>query len=403
MKIGTITYHFPYNSGAMLQCVALQTVIEKLGHEVCVINYRPWYHQNRYTPHKNLACVVKSARAEAKEKRLPLCRRWYTVGRTLGKAIAFNAVRSKYVIPSEEKFSAFVKRHIHETRVFRTVKELEQSGLELDAIFSGSDQLWNTQMTEGNFDPAYFMTFAPAGCRCVTYAVGANFAEDVYTVEQLKKLAGHLDTISLREEKYMRVVRRAVPHVPLRQDLDPTLLLEAGEYAPFEAPESCLLHREYILTYTMGDKSQGKVYALAKKLGEETGLPVIDITGNPSRGEAVFGVHSVKAGPDEFLTYVKNAAYVVTNSFHGTAFSVIYRKRFVVVPHTKTGNRVTDLLARVGLSDRWSGDPARCEEIIHCEPDFSATERLLPPLRNESVDFIARVCDPDRRGATMEG
>ena len=102
----------------------------------------------------------------------------------------------------------------------------------------------------------------------------------------------------------------------------------------------------------MGDKSQGRVYSAAKKLREESGLSIIDITGNPLRKDTVFGVDSIKAGPDEFLSYIKNARYVITNSFHGTAFSIIYHKQFVVVPHSKTGNRVTDLLERVGLNSQ---------------------------------------------------
>ena len=141
----------------------------------------------------------------------------------------------------------------------------------------------------------------------------------------------------------MRFIKRASKDgFPLYQNIDPTLLLDSYVYERFEAPVSVLPQSSYILTYTMGDKSQGKVYAVAKKLGQELNLPVIDITGNPSRKNEIFGVNSAKAGPDEFLTHIKNAEYVITNSFHGTAFSVIYHKQFVVVPHSKTGNRVTD-------------------------------------------------------------
>lgn len=396
MKIGIITYHFPYNSGAALQCTALQTVLEKMGHEVCVINYRPWYHQNGYTPKKNAAYVFRDTyAANASEN---IVKRLYRALLLGAKAVAFNSVKKKSgpFQVMENKFAPFVKRHLKETRVYRTLDELRQAPPDCDVIFSGSDQLWNTELTHGTFDPAYFITFAPEGCKRATYAVGVNFADTVTNRLQIQELVRALDAISLREDKYMRIIKRASDNrIPLHQDLDPTLLLDAREYAPFEA-EPCQRQKQpYIVTYTMGDKSQGQVYATAKKLGEMLNIPVIDMTGNATRGNRVFGVESIKVGPDEFLSYIKHAAYVVTNSFHGTAFSVTYRKQFVVIPHTKTGNRVTDLLNRVGLSSRWCSSQEEAIKLIQMPVDFTGVTENIAALREQSMNYIASVCAGD--------
>lgn len=391
MKIGIITYHFPYNSGAALQCVALQTALENMGHEVQVINYRPWYHQIRYTPKKNIVFVIKehyetSAYAGFAKRCLASLYKGL-------KAVYFNLFKSKMFRVSEEKFSRFVRRYIKESRLYRTLEDLQKSPPECDVIISGSDQLWNTELTKGGFDPAYFVSFAPRGCKRMTYAVGVNFADNVSNVSQVKQLIADMDAISLREEKFYRTIKRiSRPGMPLHQDLDPTLLHDAETYTRFESKTCNLPSDSYILVYTMGDKVQGRVYAVAKKLAEETGLPVIDITGNPVRGAYTFGVPSIKAGPDEFLTYIKSAKYVVTNSFHGTAFSIIYRKQFVVIPHSKTGNRVTDLLHRLGLDSRWSNTQEDALAIIKNPVDYSVAEKRIAALRQESLDFIASVC-----------
>ena len=391
MKIGIITYHFPYNSGAALQCLALQTALQNLGHEVVIINYRPWYHQNRYTPKKNILYVMKDAfQAGNKHGYVKRIEKTLLEGY---KALKFNMFGAEEFKVCEKKFSNFVQNYLNETRIYRTLEQLTENPPECDLVISGSDQLWNMALTKGRFDPAYFISFAPEKCRKVTYAVGANFPDDTNTLFQIKELIENLDAVSLREEKYLRSIKRASKDgFPLYQNIDPTLLLDSYVYERFEAPVSVLPQSSYILTYTMGDKSQGKVYAIAKKLGQELNLPVIDITGNPSRKNEIFGVNSVKAGPDEFLTYIKNAEYVITNSFHGTAFSVIYHKQFVVVPHSKTGNRVTDLLDRIGLNSRWSNDQETCVKVIKDAIDYSYVDQNINFLKKEAFDYLNTVC-----------
>ena len=402
MKAGIITYHFPYNSGAALQSLALQTVLSSMGHEVSILNYRPWYHQNICTPNKNVVYIMQESMEQEKAAGTDLLHRMVHAGRAGSAAAKFNMSGSDSFKISEQKFGSFVKRFHHETQVCRTFEDLKKIAGDYDVLFSGSDQLWNTNLTKGQFDPAYFLTFAEPHTKCVTYAMGVNFRDDVVTNRQLAELIRGLDCISLREEKFIRTIRRAMPSAKIRQDIDPTLLLQKEDYAPFEAEPNEFMGQPYIMTYTMGDGSQKYVYAAAKQLSEKLGIPVRDITGNPLRKEKVFGVECVKGGPDEFLSYIKNAAYIVTNSFHGTAFSLIYGKQFVTVPHLTTGNRVTDLLKRVGLQGRICRSEEECLERIEVPVDHTEARERLAVLREASMDYLRDVMSGKKETSTED-
>ena len=395
MRVGIITYHFPYNSGAALQCLALQTILQNLGNEVSIINYRPWYHQNRYTPHKKIIFSMQDF--YEKNVNLKPIKRIAKSVHFGYKTLCFNLFQSKEFKICDKKFSGFVKSYLNETCVYRTWEQLKNTPPKCDVIISGSDQLWNTALTNGEFDPSYFMTFVPENCRKATYAIGVNFLDNPSTLMKVGRLLNGLEMISLREEKFLRSIKRVCgANTRLYQHIDPTLLLKQCDYERFESTQIQFPQSPYILTYTMGDKSQGRVYSAAKKLREESGLLIIDITGNPLRKDTVFGVGSIKAGPDEFLSYIKNARYVITNSFHGTAFSIIYHKQFVVVPHSKTGNRVTDLLERVGLNSRWSENVDTCIEALKKSIDYTYVEDKINSLKNESLKYLSIVCCDDR-------
>ena len=129
---------------------------------------------------------------------------------------------------------------------------------------------------------------------------------------------------------------------PFHVDIDPTLLLTADAYEAI-LPKEALVEGPFILTYTMPGDAQPLANRAAKALSEKTGLPIVDACGDPTKGNREIEDQRT-CSPGEFLWYVKHADYVVTNSFHGTVFSVLYHKRFVTVLHKETGNRVSELL-----------------------------------------------------------
>lgn len=384
MKTGIITFHFPYNCGAVLQCAALQTVIRRLGHQVSVINYRPWYHQNRYTYLKNPFQFAKSRYMELGPSvpgYLRAAKSCMGFVRAVGSWRHYGARKKQ-----DDRFSSFIETHLDQTKVYRSLARLRKNPPDCDLYISGSDQLWNCHLTEKRFDRAYFLDFGADSTVRVSYAVGADFTECEDSSVSLGQLLERFDAISLREDRCLETVREQCGDITVTRSIDPTLLLDAEDYLCMESKEQ-LVAEPYILTYTMPNASQSEVYDAAELLSKKTGVKVVDISGNPSGANRRIPDNRI-CGPDEFLRYMRNADYVLTNSFHGTAFSVIMRKRFAVIPHTETGNRVTELLDSLALSGRYADSPQRAAELVCENIDYSTAEERLAALREQSMKYL---------------
>ncbi len=383
MKVGIITYHFPYNCGAALQCVALQTKLEDLGHEVCVINYRPWYHQNRYTPLKN---PVYFAGKRFRDPAGNLLKRfWHAFDGFCRTVLSWRNYPK--VSQKDKNFRSFQKRYMKQTKVYRSLKQLQKNPPKCDMYISGSDQLWNSSITGGKFDTAYFLDFGGQQTGRMSYSVGANFSNMEKPEEALKDIIRELDVISLREAKWLGAVEAAAAgKIPTHIDVDPTLLLEAKQYEQF-IPEMPKEQEPYILTYTMVGEAQKQVYNAARIMSEKLGIKVIDVSGDPNKMNKKVEDNRL-CGPDDFLGYVKNAEYVITNSFHGTVFSVLFRKKFITIPHKQTGYRVTELLDKLGLTERYHTVTTEAIKRLENEIDYDAVGEKLSALRGESARFL---------------
>lgn len=387
MKIGIITFHFVYNCGAQLQCLALSEKLKSMGHEVCVINYQPWYHKNRYTAIKNPVYYGKKMAADRGDGAGVLKR---GARGAKGFLVTVYSYRNYFSVKERAKlFGDFERTYLNETKVYRTLKELKKDPPVCDLYISGSDQLWNAKLTEGKLDNAYLLDFGSSDIKRITYAMGVNFSNMTTTEEELKEKLSNFSAISLREAEYLEDIERLTEgKVRTRVDLDPTFLLEAQDYDRF-IPKETLEKDRYIVTYTMPDTSQKLIYQAAAKLSEKTGLKVIDVCGNPTLANRRMPDNRV-VGPTQFLWYMKNADYVLTNSFHGTAFSVNLNKNFAVIPHSLTGYRVTELLERAGLRERAVTEPDQTLPLFDREPDFNTANEKLSQYREESVGFLMK-------------
>ena len=383
MKIGIITFHFPYNCGAMLQCAALQTALEKKGHEVEVIDYRPWYHQNRYTPRKNPMVFAKSCYAgkegNAFRKFLSGCRGY---GRIV---LSWKDAGKKK--DQDSRFKNFRVKHLHTGKVYRNIEALKKNPPKCDLYVSGSDQLWNAHITNGELEEAYFMTFGGPEIGRITYSVGADFSEcKPGYEEELKKLLAGIDSIALRESKWLPVIEQCAPDKPTAVTVDPTFLLQKDEYDAMITDKE-LETEPFIFTYTMPNDTQAKINNAAKIFGEKIGMKVIDASGDPKKWNLKVEDHRL-CGPDEFLWYMKHASYVFTNSFHGTAFSVIMEKQFYVIPHSQTGNRAVELLEKVGLQSRIATSGNEAANRMTNPIDYEPVRRNKAALREESMSYL---------------
>jgi hypothetical protein len=225
-----------------------------------------------------------------------------------------------------------------------------------DAFIVGSDQVFNP--TNNELNPDFLLDFVPRGKNRISY--GASFGTDKFPeeyVQKLKDLLPRFKALSVREATGLETVKR-ITGLDAQVVLDPTLLLDDNEYRHlFEKELKHIPKDPYVFLYIIGSHYEAR--RIAEEKANETGVKNIIIMTN-QRAEW----HSPQVGrfkrihiytPADFLAYISNASYVVTNSFHGTAFSVIFNRRFTVLKNGTSGDdRMTTLLAAAesgGLKD----------------------------------------------------
>ena len=373
MKIGIITFHFAHNQGAVLQCYALQKFLKKLGHDAEVIDYCPSYHTNRYSSKRNP--FIMASDTLKKNENLKIQKRLYKAARSFAKGI-YISVTGVYKL-REKKFGDFAKRNFNLSRKYKTLKELQKNPPECDVYISGSDQLWNPELVNNGFDGAYFLDFGADDVKRITYAVSLKEHYTLEEKDEIQMYCKNIDVISSREKSETLDDLLGENYTVC---IDPTLLLEKEDFA--DAENEIEEKEPYIFVY--GFETTSNIVEAVNVISKETGFRVVN--GSPDRIKLVNVTNLCNYGPGEFLSYMKNADFVITNSFHGTAFSLIYNKKFVTVAHTTRGRRMTELLAKVGLSDRIWADCCDWKKEI----DYMAAEQKIKELKNYAAEYLAK-------------
>ena len=353
MKVGILTFPNSTSYGAVLQMYALYHTVEALGHAPEVINYHNAY--------------MKAERHVSKQS-------WV---RTMAQHLLHYR--------QYRKFHSFEKRHMvrYPSTAFSDPAKLPELAKRYCAIICGSDQVWNPDITGA--DLSYFLNFCDKQTNRVAYAPSfglSDFSSDFSNAirEDLKKF----HALSVRETPGQKVVEELTERdVPLV--CDPTFLVNAEEWHALER-EHPAAKEPYILYYTI--RSSASLWKQCRAFAGKTGLKIVVVGGNPlkkwkNRDSRV--TYAVDIGPEEWLYLVHHARYVVTNSFHGTAFSVNYRKDFYVEFSSLTKSRLTQITQALGLCAQVTG-----EKPLNGEPvDYSTADRVLPLMREASMDYLS--------------
>lgn len=324
MKICTITCHDVYNVGASLQAYALQTYLKSLGHDVKIINYKPDYLSGHYR-----LDVVSNPKYDK-----PLIRQAYLLAKLPGRL---------RMLPRKKAFDEFTAKYLTLTKRYASNAELAAEPPEADVYFAGSDQIWNPLFPNGK-DPAFYLDFMRQGVRA-SYA--ASFAVDEFPQELWAITAKYLsrfDNIAVRETSGLAILK-SLGITNAQTVLDPVFLLDKAHWeAMAKLPPKA--KEPYLLVYDF-DNSPA-VRTLAEKIAAERGLKIYSIFDLPY-AEHCFTL----CGPEEFLGLMRQADFVLSNSFHATAFSVIFEREFAVVERTeKINTRMRDFTAMLGISER---------------------------------------------------
>lgn len=358
MKIGILTFHRAHNYGAVLQCFALQETLSRLGHDVRVIDYRqPWIEEFYKPLSINMMCKYSS---------VPDSLFFYLKGSI--KKFLVSPCRASY-------FKTFRERFLRLTQPCTT--DLPQ---DFDCYLIGSDQLWSLHCLGGKADPIYMGKFSrPEGSMVVGYAISADSRSVELLSDEISSGISDFKAISMRERKISKMVTE-MTGVRCATCVDPTLLADVSVWD--RVIDSRWEKRNYVLVYEVRWKKETrgalrrKAEELAARIGG--GCEVIDASG-------------MKFPVRDFVSLFRYARYVVTTSFHGVVFSVIFGTPFYALPLWDGYDlRYKELLASLGISERLVGTDA---DMIPEYIDFSPVKSGLEHIRKESMDYLIGVLE----------
>ncbi len=321
MKVGIITFQRADNYGAILQCYALYKYMSELEIEVEVVDYRNKYIERMYRGipnfRKNVFLWLKQF-VKRYVNRKDMKERYYL----------FDRVRA---------LLCFSKRCSQRNASIVCDK--------YDVVFTGSDQVWNPQITKG-LDDIYLLNFEGRFKRCA-YAVSLGAVEQAeFRTEKFKKSILEIDYCSMREQDASEFLSNLL-NKKIDNCVDPTLLLEREEWKKLGEQSKLCIDVSYVLLYFL-DKNTD-LLRIAKYISKLKGLEIICINNEPIQDASIKYISNV--GPIEFISLIENAEVVVTSSFHATVFSYIFGKEYYGILHPRTGSRVKSLIQNTGLEN----------------------------------------------------
>jgi len=341
MRIGIITFHWVTNYGAVLQAWALQEYLRQLGHDAELIDYYP----------PELKTTLKKS---IRTKKISVL------------------LKNLNALHKERKFELFRQKRLLCGRHYSTHTQLKQSPPEYDCYICGSDQIWHYNFVDyrqgssvNNF--SYFLDFAPEEKKKVSYA--ASFGVDTYKeelIEGLKKNLDRFDAISLREQTGVTLVKQLGYEEAVLVP-DPTLLLMQEHYnVLLDAPMKKKQAFVYVLHHQ--ERSVEACIADAKAAGLKIVKP---------------GACDIEA----WLSGIRDSELVITNSFHGVVFSILFKVPFaaVLIDGSQMNDRLITLLTVLGLESRIC-QPGQCVENL--EIDWNAVDEKLKAYRQIGYDFL---------------
>lgn len=366
MKIKTITCQKVNNHGANLQAYALMHYLENLGNDVEIIDYFPKYFKH-FRP---FVC------SNPKYETNPIIKFLYLSVKFPGRLKLYLEYKKS---DRKKNFEAFRDKYYRLTDTYESFEELKANPPKADLYIAGSDQIWNTMMNNGK-DPAYYLQFAPKNTTTATYAASFSVSKIPNELkEQTKNYIESIDFVSVREKSALKILDD-LGILNGQAVLDPVFLLDKTQWSKIES--NIKFDDDYILVYDFEGSDEVKNFAV--KYAQKHNLKIYSLYKNEYCDKSFENF-----GPDVFLSLIKNAEFIVSNSFHATAFSLIYEKEFAVIKRQEGINsRMVDLLDSVGISDRIFSTYKDFNTI-----DYPSVNELLGKQIDKSKQFLKFITD----------
>lgn len=369
-RIATITFHHAHNFGSVLQTYALQKYICRLienNHskvDYKIINFYTKSQEELYSIFKHDISI---------------------------KSVVKNLIALRYLHKlrkKHRKFEDFINQRFNLTPRYFTESEISINPPVADYYISGSDQIWNVRAHD--FSDVYYLNFVNEGTR-ISYA--ASFGPlgidwNKYNEEKYRDYLRDYRAISTREFASADNVKQLIGVEP-EINLDPTFLLTIDEWREIQSSVN-FNNGKYILLYCL-EPTVSQIN-LAKKLSTHFGLPILVLRYNNKNDWFNPFVKRYDSGPCDFLSYIDNASLVLSSSFHGTAFSIIYHKPFYVFNGLED-NRISSILKKTGLESRSINDSSDISMLDLNSPNSEMIDNFINKEREKTNLFLNNALD----------
>lgn len=385
-RIGLILAFKGTNYGALLQAFATQTIIESLGFETEILDYRmktkleilPRFFSRGFIKHYILS--------KMKEKN------YRELSKHEQQNERFKRNREERVNISKD----FRDRRLQRIKVLTGLKSLKKEAETLSAVIVGSDQKWTPGACYGMIDS---LRFVPKGVRRVSYATSLGVSEyPDYCKYSSRKMWEKIDFLSVREQQGANIIKEICgDNIKVSVVLDPTYLITKDEWLELIHARE-MLNEKYLFCYFLGNDIESK--KCARRYAENKGLKLVSLCSSESFSEIDYSYadHLVYgASPEDFVNWIRGAECIFTDSFHGTAFSIINQKQFYVFYRKRDdvemsrNSRIDDILETWQIKERLIKDKDRDwksfnETIIN----YGEMTNILSEKRLESISFLQK-------------
>ena len=373
-KLGLVSV-WNHNYGSLLQTYALQEFLKQNEYKSDIILYQE-NDFRKILRFFNLFYIKQKFQAVFKQITIYLF---------------YNPIHKKLIL-RDQKFSTFKKQHLQFSKKFISISQLSNTSKTYSCFILGSDQV----LHPANLNMKFFtLEFLPKNTYKIAYAPSFGVSKIPYfQKERTKKYLNSFNNFSVREKSGQKIIfdllQKKVPIV-----CDPTLLLEKHTWNIFKG-KTPIVKNPYILCYFLGSNIKQRIFE--KKIKEITGFEIINlpftdqlVTYDIDREKSLFDI-----GPIEFVNLISHAEFIITDSFHGTVFSIIFEKLFFTLNrfshkgHQSTNSRIESLLDILGISDRRFHGHEKVEDVLELKINYTYVNEKLESFRNFSKQYLLK-------------
>lgn len=362
-KAAVITMHRIYNYGSVLQTYATQKLIESVGAECVIIDYISPFRA------KKPLFLEYPPRLE---------------GKKIKKILYYIAKVPSFVL-KDMTFGGFIKKYFHLTQQkYITNADLLRNPPQADLYITGSDQVWNSKYNHG-VDGSYYLNFVKNGVKKAAFVASFGRSElDKDEREKVEPMLKEYSLISVREDSAVDILSEM--GIQSKCLIDPTLQIKKNEWLQLASRR--LVAERYLLLFLLYNEDNGATEN-AVRIAAKKGLKVVKLSWELKKPEGV-DILFTHRKPQDFISLFANADFVVTNSFHGVAFSINMNRQFVFVPRSEFNGRIESLLRLGGLENRKVTSIEECavaDEVINYQP----INTILDEERKVSYDYLIKM------------